>query len=88
MYMIQIEESKVGKLSEHIEQGLRHLGKAMQCVDEWLEGSEMHERRGYGMREHEGGRYSGGYGMKDHEDYEDMEQIGERRRRDSRGRYM
>ena len=101
MRIIEISESKVGKLSEHIEQGLRHLGKAMQCVDEWMEGGEMHERRGYGMREQEGGRYSGGYGnrypmpyyggygMKDHEDWEEMEEMGERRRRSSRtGRYM
>lgn len=103
MRIIEISESKIGKLSEHIEQGLRHLGKAMQCVDEWIEGSEMHERGGYGMRggqDSQGGRYSGGsqgsygmrsgygYGMRDDEDWDSMDYMGERRSRDSRGRYM
>lgn len=98
--MIQIEDNKVSKLSDHIEQGLRHLGKAMQCVDEWMEKDGMGERRGYGMREHEGGRYGGGHmgsrypiyrggmGYRDDEDWEDEEEMGERRRRNSRGRYM
>lgn len=107
MYMIQIEDSKVNKLSEHIEQGLHHLGKAMYCVEQMLDKGEMGERGGsmgyrggYGMRE-QGGRYGGGsmnnrypiyggYGMgyKDDEDWEEHEPMGERRRRDSRGRYM
>lgn len=64
MYMIKITEEKVGKLSDHIEESLRHLGKAMQCVDEWIEDSEeMGQRGGYGMRSgyrSQGGRYSGG----------------------------
>lgn len=94
-YMIEITESKVDKLSEHIEQGLRHLGKAMQCVEEWKEKSHSH----YGDR-NEGGRYRtssaygnrGSMGYRDEEDWEEMneryEEMGERRRRDSRGRYM
>ena len=67
MYMIKITEEKVGKLSDHIEESLRHLGKAMQCVDEWMEeGGEMGHRGDYGMRNDygmrggQGGRYSGG----------------------------
>ena len=100
MYMIKITEEKVGKLSDHIEESLRHLGKAMQCVDEWMEdGSEMGYRGDYGMRGSQGGRYSGGsqgsygsrggYGMRDDEDWDEMEEIGERRRRSRRtGRYM
>jgi hypothetical protein len=97
MYMIQIEEGKMDKLSEHIEQSLRHMGKAMQCVDEWMEEGGMKEhsgygmRGGYGMRYNQGGRY-GGYGMgyKDDEDWDDEEMAERRggRRRDSRGRYM
>ncbi|MBE6299814.1 MAG: hypothetical protein E7083_05690 [Bacteroidales bacterium] len=94
-YMIEITESKVDKLSEHIEQCLRHLGKAMQCVEEWQEKS--HSR--YGDR-NESGRYRtssaygnrGSMGYRDEEDWEEMneryEEMGERRRRDSRGRYM
>jgi hypothetical protein len=101
MYMIQIEEGKMDKLSEHIEQSLKHMGKAMQCVDEWMDEGGMGHREG---SSYSGGRYGGGnmgsrypmyggYGMgyKDDEDWEDDEMMGERRgrrRRDSRGRYM
>ena len=101
MYMIQIEEGKMDKLSEHIEQSLKHMGKAMQCVDEWMDEGGMGRREG---SSYSGGRYGGGsmgnrypvyggYGMgyKDDEDWEDDEMMGERRgrrRRDSRGRYM
>lgn len=102
MMILQIEESKFNKLSDHIEQGLHHLGRAMSCVEQMLGDEKMHERGGYmGYRE-QGGRYGGGsmgqrypmyggYGMgyKDEEEWEE-EQMGERRgrRRDSRGRYM
>ena len=34
MFMIEISEGKMNKLSEHVEESLRHLGKAMQCIDE------------------------------------------------------
>ena len=67
MKMIEITEHKIDKLSEHIEQGLRHIGKAMQCVDEWMEEGDMKEpvgygmRGGYGMRYNQGGRYGGGH---------------------------
>jgi hypothetical protein len=103
-YMIEITEKKVDKLSEHLEEGLRHLGKAMSCVDEWMQDSGMGERRGYyGSR---GGRYGnrydememrGGYGSRgsmgyrdEDEDWDDEEMAERRgrRRRDSRGRYM
>ena len=99
MRMIEITEHKVDKLSNHIEQGLRHIGKAMQCVDEWMEeGGMHHERGGMGYREYDGyGRY--GYPhekmrerypyMNYRDDDDEMEEIHERRRRrDSRGRYM
>ena len=38
-YIVEITEDKLEGLSEHIEKGLRHLGKAMQCVDEWAQES-------------------------------------------------
>lgn len=101
MYMIQIEESKVNKLSDHIEQGLRHLGKAMQCVDEWMEEGSMHHREGHEMPhpEHVGryggghmdGRYPiyrGGMGYRDDEDWDDDEYAERRRRSRRTGRYM
>lgn len=67
MMMIQIEETKMEKLSEHIENSLKHMGKAMQCVEEWMEeggmgqrdGGSYGNRGGYGMRNY-GNRYGGG----------------------------
>lgn len=101
MYMIEITEDKVSKMSEYAEKMLRYGGKLMQCLDE-LEGGE------YGGREHEGrsyphheGSYGGRYGMrsrydnygdryygeKDDDEWED--EMHERRRRSRRtGRYM
>lgn len=96
-YIVEITEKKVEKLSEHIEQGLRHLGKAMQCVDEWMSESGMGERsNGYGNRY--GNRYEdmgsrGGYGnrggmnYRDEDEWEEEQMMGERRRRRSNGRY-
>ncbi len=97
MMMIEITEKKVEKLSEHIEESLRHLGKAMQCVDEWMSESGMGERSGgYGNRY--GNRYEdmgsrGGYGnrggmnYRDEDEWEEEQMMGERRRRRSNGRY-
>lgn len=102
MYMIEITEDKVSKMSEYAEKMLRYGGKLMQCLDE-LEGGE------YGEREHEGrsyphheGSYSSRYGMRSRydnygdrymgyrDDDDDMEdEMRERRRRSHRtGRYM
>lgn len=105
--MIEITEKKVDKLSEHLEQGLRHLGKAMQCVDEWMQEGGIGERGGsMGYRGGQGGgrygnRYDememreygnrGGYGSRGSMGYRDEDEeweMQERRRRDSRGRYM
>lgn len=100
MKIIEITETKMDKLSEHLEQGLRHLGKAMQCVDEWMQDNGMGERGGMNYREHEDyGRYGhpheGGMGERypymyrgGSMGYRDDEDMMERRRRDSRGRYM
>lgn len=90
-HIIEITDDRMESLSGHIEQGLRHLGKAMQCVDEWMQDN-------YGER---GRSYSRGYNERDDDDWED-DDMGERyprygrgygerrgyRRRDSRGRYM
>lgn len=85
MRIIKIEESKVDKLSTHIEESLKHLGKAMSCVEALMEG-------GYGERDDDddddemegmrGGYRGGGYGMRDYDGY------GMRRRSSRTGRYM
>ena len=84
MRIIKIEESKVDKLSTHIEESLKHLGKAMSCVETLMEG-------GYGERDDEDdddemegmrGGYRSGYGMRDYDGY------GMRRRSSRTGRYM
>lgn len=97
---IIIEESKMNKLSEHIEEGLRHMGKAMQCVDQWVEESGMGERGGmnyrggsYGSRYGQGGsRYGNRYDEMGYrggygmrdDDEWEDEEMGERRRRNRR----
>lgn len=102
MYMIEISESKVGKMADYAEKMLRYGGKLMQCIDE-LEGNEFGERSGsrggsYGNRYNEadggmGMRYGnrgGSMNYRDEDEWDD-EEMGERRgrrRRDSRGRYM
>lgn len=100
--MIEITDKKVEKLSEHIEEGLRSLSKAMQCVEQMMQEGGMGEREGipsnrggygnrYGERESMGGNRYGnrGYGMGYRDDDEDEDWgMQERRRRDSRGRYM
>ena len=92
-YMIQIEESKKEKLSEHIEKALHELGKAMACVEQF--GGEYGHRDGsYGNRYDDMGN-RGGYGSRGgdmgyREWEDDDEDFGERRgrrRRDSMGRY-
>lgn len=92
--MIKITEDKLGTLTENIEKGLRYIGKAMQCLDD-LQGGNYGERGGMNYRYPEmpdemgmrsGMRYPdmemgmrGGYG--------EREEYGERRGRDSMGRY-
>ena len=89
MYMIEITEKKYDKLSEHIEESLRHLGKAMSCI------AEIGEPYGMGHRDgeypYEGGRSRsmthGSYGRRD--DDWDEDDMHERRRRSRRtGRYI
>ena len=72
MMYFEIEEDKVETLSENLENGLRYIGKAMQCIDEMRsrggERSGM-RRSGYGMRDDmdqqgQMGNRGGGYGMR------------------------
>ena len=96
MYMIQIEEHKLDKMSEYAEKMLKYGGKLMSCIEEMSEESGMGQRGGsYGSRYDDEmggrGRYGmrGGYGMRDDEDWDENEMMGERRRRSRRtGRYM
>ena len=100
MYMVEISDSKISKMSEYAEDALHSMGRLMSCISS-LEG-------GYGERS-EGGRYGnryddddmrmgmrGRYGMRgrmgyrDEDDDDDDEMMGERRgrrRRDTMGRY-
>lgn len=55
MTVIEITEKKYDKLSEHIEESLRHLGKAMSCI------SEIGEPYGLGYRDDESMGYREGY---------------------------
>lgn len=100
--MIEVSESKIGKMAEYAEKMLRYGGKLMSCIDT-IERGEYGDREGYredgssyGSRYGMRSRYDnygqrGDYGYRDEEDWEEMEEMGERRgrrRRDSRGRYM
>ena len=103
MTVIEITEKKYDKLSEHIEESLRHLGKAMSCIAEigepyglgYRDDESMgysHEGRSY-RKDMMGSRYDnygmrGGMGYKDDE-WMDEDEMHERRgrRRDSMGRY-
>lgn len=91
-YMIEFEKRDAMELNKHLENGLMHLGKAMQIAEDMCERSEggMGERMGsrrYGSRS----RYGGRYGNRDmdnlDEEFNDMEDVapgdemGERRGR-------
>lgn len=86
--MIQIPGEKVHTLTEHIEKALRHAGKAMQCLEEMMPEHEMGERYMDDRYIGERGNYGqgGSYGSR-YDDWRERE-MDERRRRDSRGRYM
>ena len=103
MYMIEISDTKVDKMSEYVEDMLWAGGELMHCLEKMKGESGYGEREGrsyrkdmmgsrYGMRS----RYDnygqrGDYGYKDDDDWDEDEMMGERRgrrRRDSRGRYM
>ena len=84
-YMIEITEGKAEELSEHIEKSLHHMGRAMSCVEQMMEGGSKHHGR-YGDRYYPDRKDYIAY--RDDEDWDD-EDMGERRRRSRRtGRYM
>ena len=90
--MIEIEEKKIESLSEHIEESLRHMGKAMSCIDAMINGG-YGERGGMNYRDEEsygrsmmGNRGGMNYRNEEWEDEEMSERRGGRRRR-SNGRY-
>jgi hypothetical protein len=94
--MIEISDTKVDKMSEYVEDMLWAGGELMHCLEK-LKGEYGYGERGgrssgshgsrYGMRsryDNYGSRGSMGY----RDEEEEWEDMGERRRRDSRGRYM
>ena len=100
MYMIEISDSKVDKMSEYVEDMLWAGGELMHCLEKMKGEHGYGEREGYshGGRSYRkdmmGSRYDnygmrGGMGYKDDE-WMDEDEMHERRgrRRDSRGRYM
>jgi hypothetical protein len=100
MYMIEIDESKVDKMSELAEKMLKYGGKLMSCIEELSEESGMGERGSYGNRGPGGGsmgnRYierdgaggnRGGYGQRDDDEDDEEERMGERRGVKGTGRY-
>ena len=61
MMMIEIEDSKVERMSDYAEKMLKYGGKLMQCIEELSEGSGMGQRDD---------------GYDDYDEYDDMGQRG------------
>ena len=65
--LIQVRDEKVEYLSENLENGLRYIGKAMQCIDEMKQMGGMSQQRmaggEYGMsgQRHWANQYGSGY---------------------------
>lgn len=94
MRVIEITEKKRHKMADYAEKMLRYGGKLMQCLDELDEESEMGERDDdTGYRGRMGNRHPMGRRMRDdmgeREDWDDDDDfdMGERRGRNSRGRF-
>ena len=55
--MIEITEDKFHLMTEHVEKGLKHMGKLMQCLedleDEFLDSGAYGEKGRLGMRNEE-----------------------------------
>lgn len=99
MTVIEITEKKYDKLSEHIEESLRHMGKAMSCIAEigepyglgYRDDESMGYREGYshGGRSYRkdmmGSRYDN-YGMRGGMGYKDEEWMDEDEMHERRGR--
>lgn len=82
MRVIEITESKREKLSHNVEKALKYMGKVMQCVESLEEDDDMgyRENDDYGYRGRMGERYPMGR-RHDREDWDDDDDMGERRRR-------
>ena len=63
MYMIQIEEHKLDKMSEYAEKMLKYGGKLMSCL------SEVGEDCGMSFRDEERYRERGGMNYREHDEY-------------------
>jgi hypothetical protein len=99
MTIIEISEKKYDKLSEHIEESLRHLGKAMSCISEigepyglgYRDDESMGYREGYShggrsyRKDKMGSRYDN-YGMRGGMGYKDDEWMDEDEMHERRGR--
>lgn len=103
MRIIEIKEDKLEKMGELTEKMLKYGGRLMSCISEIGDEYGMSFRHGdddmdyrdygrYGNRSEKSRHYPmSHYGMRDemkYRDEEEWEEINERRRRDSRGRYM
>ena len=78
-------EMGMGKVKELLAEAKENLEMLCEMVEE-MEGDDYGERGGYVNRRGDGGSSVGmrrGYRI-----YQDDDEFGERRRRDSRGRYM
>ena len=78
-------EMGMGKIRELLAETKENLEMLCEMVEE-MEGDDYGERGGYVNRRSDGGSSVGmrrGYRI-----YQDDDEFGERRRRDSRGRYM
>lgn len=78
-------EMGIGKVKELLAETKENLEMLCEMVEE-MEGDDYGERGGYVNRRGDGGSSVGmrrGYRI-----YQDDDEYGERRRRDSRGRYM
>lgn len=91
-YLIEVETEKAYSLSENLEQGLRYIGKAMQIADEMCEGGSMRLRSNTGAMGYR--VHDMGYREDEPPKYDEWGnpiargEMGMRRMRDSRGRFM
>ena len=76
MYIIEITEDKLHSMAEHVEKGLRHMGKLMQCIEELEE--DFSDEGAYGEK--------GRLGMRNDEE-EDWWEEDERKHKKYKERY-
>ena len=75
MYMIEVTEDKLHTMAEHVEKGLKHMGKLMQCLEDLEE--DFSNDGAYGEK--------GRLGMRNEE--EDWWEEDERKRKKYKERY-